>query len=250
MSAGAQDQGQVSARAQDWNLDRDPGGGGRPCRDPARKVGVIAALPRVQWEGQRGNPLSAETGMLAASECFRPPGPARWTGAPGGDPRAGVAQRHRAPVAHASGFRPDRSKRALVPKPRTGPLRPPTGRSLTAGSLGAGPAVVGVVTNAVIATQQGSSEGQTGSPRSQPRRCGLPRPSPGHVSAPKHHESTDDSQTCGAPDPVPPRNGVRPVPRGAGTTETGLGSPRPSPPADSPAAPRGGPLTNTHDRPS
>lgn len=165
----------MSARAQDWNLDRDPGGGGRPCRDPARKVGVIAALPRVQWERQRGNPLSAETGMLAASERFRPPGPAHWTGAPGGDPRAGVAQRHRAPVAHASGFRPDRSKRALVPKPRTGPLRPPPGRSLTAGSLGAGPAVVGVVTNAVITTLQGSSEGQTGSPRSQPRRRGLPQ---------------------------------------------------------------------------
>lgn len=109
----------MSARAQDWNLDRDPGGGGRPCRDPARKVGVIAALPRVQWERQRGNPLSAETGMLAASECFRPPGPARWTGAPGGDPRAGVAQRHRTPVAHASGFRPDCSKCALVPAARS-----------------------------------------------------------------------------------------------------------------------------------
>lgn len=134
------------------------------------------------------------------------------------------------------------------PGPAPFALRPAA--SLTAGSLGAGPAVVGVVTNAVITTQQGSSEGQAGSLRSQPRRRGLPRPSPGHVSAPKHHESTDDSQTCGAPDPVPPRNGVRPVPRGAGTTETGLGSPRPSPPADSPAAPRGGPLTNTHDRPS
>lgn len=59
------------------------------------------------------------------------------------------------------------------PGPAPFALRPAA--SLTAGSLGAGPAVVGVVTNAVITTQQGSSEGQPGSPRSQPRRRGLPR---------------------------------------------------------------------------
>lgn len=58
---------------------------------------------------------------------------------------------------------------------QTVPNAPSSQSSLTAGSLGASPAVVGVVTNAVITTQQGSSEGQAGSPRSQPRRRGLPQ---------------------------------------------------------------------------
>lgn len=131
----------------------------------------------------------------------------------------GTAQRHRTPVPTYQDFTqtvPNApSPRSPGPAPFT--LRPAT--SPTAQAPGRRLAVVRVVTDAVITTQQKSSEGQTGSPRSQPPRRGLPKVKPAF----RCHcfRSTMSRRTirrhAERPTPCRPVNRMRPVPRGAGT---------------------------------